>query len=89
MCSENCRIGHSATAKGVSRTAKQKITHAEYKSVLLTSGTTMTSAQSIRTFNNSLYSVKISKRGLSAYDDKKFILENKIETLSYGHYKLR
>ena len=89
VCNEVCLIGHSAIAKGISRTAKEKTTHNEYKDVLLSSGTTQSSFQSIRTLNNSLYSVKITKRGLSAYDDKKFILDNKIETLSYGHYKLR
>ena len=55
---------------------------------LLTSGTSVVSAQSIRTINNSLYSIKTTKRGLSAYDDKKYILDDKISTLSYGHYKL-
>ena len=88
-CTEKCHVKHSATAKGVSRIAKQKITHQEYNDTLLTSGTTMISAKTIRTFNNNLYSVKIAKRGLSAYDDKKYILDNKIDTLSYGHYKLR
>ena len=75
-CTEKCHIKHSATAKGVSKISKQKITHQEYDT-LLTSGTTMTSAKTIKTFNNSLYSVKITKRGLSAFDDKKYILDNK------------
>ena len=88
LCDENCRNGHSATAKGVPRVAKQKIAHQDYKDVLLTSGTSMVSAQSIRTINNSLYSIKTTKRGLSAYDDKKYTLDDKISTLSYGHYKL-
>ena len=88
LCDENCQNGHSATAKGVPRVAKQKIAHQDYKDVLLTSGTSMVSAQSIRTINNSLYSIKTTKRGLSAYDDKKYILDDKISTLSYGHYKL-
>ena len=34
------------------------------------------------------YSIEINKRGLSSYDDKKHILDNGIETLSYGHYKI-
>ena len=88
LCDENCRNGHSATAKGVPRVAKQKIAHQDYKDVLLTSGTSMVSAQSIRTINNSLYGIKTTNRGLSAYDDKKYILDDKICTLSYGHYKL-
>lgn len=86
---DNCSIGHSAIAKGVPKVAKKKIKHDEFRNVLLNSGTTMTTAKTIRTFNNKLFSVSISKRGLSSYDDKKYILNDKITTLSYGHYSLR
>ena len=88
VCDSGCQYGHSATAKGVSAVSKRKTTHEDYKSVLLNSGTTSTSSNAIRALNNSMYSVKIRKRGLSAYDDKKYILKNKINTLSYGHYRL-
>ena len=30
----------------------------------------------------------LKKRALSAFDDKKYILGNGVETLSYGHYKI-
>eukprot|EP00116_Pleurobrachia_bachei_P015963 sb/3476225/ len=88
-CSPECGIGHSARAKGVSSTAKKRITHEDYIQTLLTRGTTMTKSRAIRTLNNELYSVDICKRGLSAFDDKKFILNDGISTLSYGHYKLK
>ena len=88
VCGSGCQYGHSATAKGVSTVSKRKTTHVDYKSVLVNSGTTTTSSNAIRTLNNSMYSVNIRKRGLSAYDDKKYILNNKINTLSYGHYRL-
>ena len=74
-------------AKGVSTVSKRKMTHVDYKSVLLNSGTTTTSSNAMRTLNNSMYSVHIRKLRLSAYDDKKYILNNKINTLSYGHYR--
>ena len=85
----SCSTNHFATAKGVPGNAKKKITHEDYKSVLMNLGTNMTTSKTIRTFNNKLYSVRITKRGLSAYDDKKFILEDKVSTLSYGHFRLR
>ena len=89
MCGSNCEIGHSARAKGVSSTAKRRITHEEYKNTLFEGGVTTARSRAIRTLNNNLYSVDISKRALSAFDDKKFILEDGISTLSYGHYKLK
>eukprot|EP00116_Pleurobrachia_bachei_P000372 sb/3460634/ len=89
LCVPECEMGHSARAKGVSSTAKKHITHEDYKRTLFERGTTMTKSRAIRTLNNELYSVEICKRGLSAFDDKKFILEDGISTLSYGHYKLK
>ena len=35
-----------------------------------------------------IYSVVVQKRGLSGFDDKKFILDDGISTLSYGHKQL-
>ena len=87
-CDSKCFIGHSATAKGVPESAKKFITHDHYRNVLETHGTTVTSAKSIRSFGHNLYSIAIRKRGLSSFDDKKYILDNGIEMLSYGHYKL-
>ena len=49
----------------------------------------MTTARTIRAYNHKLYSIVINKRGLSAYDDKKYVMENGIDTCSYGHYKLQ
>ena len=89
LCVPECEMGHSARAKGVSNTAKKHITHEDYKRTLFDRGTTTTRSRAIRTLNNELYSVEICKRGLSAFDDKKFILQDGISTLSYGHYKLK
>ena len=89
VCDPECEIGHSARAKGVSSTAKRQITHEDYKRTLFEKGVTTARSRAIRTLKNNLYSVDICKRALSAFDDKKFILDDGVNTLSYGHYKLR
>ena len=35
-----------------------------------------------------MYTVEQNKNALSAYDDKRFVLENGVNTLSWGHYKI-
>ncbi len=40
----------------------------------------------IRSENHSLVIVRLNKIGLSAYDDKRYILSDGIHSLSYGHY---
>ncbi len=88
-CSAVCFRGHHVTAKGVKKVAQRGISHADYREVLEKQSTTMTSCRTIRSFNHNLYSISIKKRGLSSFDDKKFILDNGISTLSYGHYRIK
>jgi len=45
--------------------------------------------QAIRSIKNQLYTVEGEKRGLSAFDDKFYILDDGISTVPYGYYKLK
>lgn len=87
-CIKSCFVGHKVTAKGITKTAQKKISHEDYREVLKKQSTTMTSSRTIRSFNHNLYSISIKKRGLSSFDDKKYILNDGITTLSYGHYEI-
>ena len=87
-CTEKCFNGHTAIAKGITRASKKSISHDDYREVLDSRSTTMSTARTIRSFNHKLYSIVIQKRGLSAYDDKKYILDDGINTLSYGHCRI-
>jgi len=42
-----------------------------------------------RTEKHDLYTVKLNKKALSAYDDRQFVLENCINTLAWGIIKHR
>ena len=88
VCTVGCHTGGSITAKGITKTAQKAISHDDYKMVLNERVTTMTTIKSIRSINHKLYSISIRKRGLSCFDDKKFLLDDGISTLSYGHFKL-
>ena len=92
MCDRSCTVGSSIT--GITKAAQKCITHENYRECLefrndMTSkGNSMSTVRSIRSYGHNLYSISIRKRGLSAFDDKKFIKENGIETLSYGHFRI-
>jgi len=87
-CTSSCSIGHSVVAKGIAKTAQRKIRHEDYRRVLSTQCTTITKSQTIRAYGNKIYSFVVQKRGLSGFDDKKFILDDGISTISYGHKQL-
>ena len=80
---------HFMAAKGVSKAAQKNISHEDYRSVLEGRGTTSCDMRSIRSFNHKLFTLTINKRCLSAYDDKKFIMEDGVHTLCYGHFRIK
>jgi len=75
-------------AKGVPKVAKKRLSHEDYKAVLLNRSTTTSTFRSIRGVGHVNKTLAFTKKALSAYDDKKFILENGLDCLSYGHYKI-
>ena len=76
------------TAKGITAAAQKLLTHEDYRSVLVSRKAMNVDVRSIRSFNHKLFTISVNKKGLSAYDDKKFILSNGIDALSYGHYRI-
>lgn len=42
----------------------------------------------IRSFGHQLYNVELNKLGLSPFDDKRYLLDDGITSLAYGHYKI-
>lgn len=43
---------------------------------------------SFRSYKHKVKTITTSKLALNRYDDKRFILENRIDTLPWGHYRI-
>ena len=75
------------TAKGIKKNIiKGNIKHEDYKKVLFENEQMQHTMKTIRSERHELGSYEINKISLSCFDDKRYISENGINSLSYGHY---
>ena len=75
--------------KGIKKSVVRKdISHEDYKECLFSKKTQMRKMNVIRSYKHEIFSETVNKIALSANDDKRIILEDRISTLSYGHYKI-
>ena len=75
--------------KGIKKSVVRKdISHEDYKECLFSKKPQMRKMNVIRSRRHEIFSETVNKIALSANDDKRIILEDRISTLSYGHYKI-
>lgn len=75
--------------KGIKKAVVKQIDFDEYKRTL-TGGMNMShSMNTIRQYDHHIYSISSEKTSLSALDNKRYILEDGVTTLPYGHYSLQ
>ena len=80
--------GHKKkTAKGISKRVTDCLRHKEYRQALYSENSTMLTMQQIRSMKHDMFTISLRKTGLSPYDDKRYVLNDKITTLAYDHYK--
>ena len=73
-------------AKGVKKSeVKKNFKHLMYKNILFNKERQSAKFNNIRSENHTLYTIEINKVGLSAYDNKRYILDDGITTLPYSH----
>lgn len=76
-------------AKGVKRSLVSKtLRYGDFETTLRTETSRHDQMNFIRSHRHEIYSVTLNKRSLSCFDDKRFILDNGIDTLAYGHYRI-
>ena len=76
-------------AKGVSKaTVKKDLRFEMYKRTLFNETVQYSSMYSIRSHSHELYGESMNKCSLSAFDDKRYLLDSK-KSLAYGHYKIQ
>ncbi|CAK1598078.1 unnamed protein product [Parnassius mnemosyne] len=78
-----------AKAKGVNKCITKKMTMNSYKSSLFNKKVQYYSMLRFKSIKHTIFTQKLNKIGLSYNDTKRHILDNNIETLAWGHYKLR
>ena len=76
-------------AKGIKKNVVAKeIKHNNYLEILQGKTKNRYKMNMIRSKNHILNTCEVNKIGLSCYDDKRYILDDGISTLAYGHYKI-
>ncbi len=79
----------SKRAKGIAYSVtKNDLRHEMYNNTLETKGRMYSRMNAIRSIKHQLYTITMNKISLSAYDDKRYILNDGITSHAYGHYKL-
>ena len=80
----------SKKCKGVKKqVVENSITHEDYKTCLTTGKEQYRKQNILRSYNHDVYTEEVNKIALSATDDKRYILEDGMHTLSWGHYKIK
>ena len=75
--------------KGVKKgTVEKSITDNDYEQCLFTEKKQLRSMNVIRSYKHEIYTEAVNKVALSPDDDKRYILENKIDTYAWGHHKI-
>lgn len=76
-------------AKGVKKCVLNKeISFNDFLDCLQNNCTVVKCQNSIRSKLHNVFTVRQKKVALSPFDNKRYILENKIDTLPWGHYKI-
>jgi len=76
-------------AKGIKKNvAENKLRHEMYHDALFLKNHYLTEQMHIISKDHEIFTQKVLKLSLHAFDDKRFILNNNIETKAFGHYKI-
>ena len=82
-----CNDEEIKTAKGIKTPViKKRLRHSMYKDALMYEHVTTETMNTIRSYKHQLYTEAVNKQALSAYDDKRYVLDDKIHTRAHGHY---
>jgi len=76
-------------AKGIKKSyVKKKVRHDQFLVVLKTLTSTPSTFRTFQSKNHVLRTVEINKTCLNAFDNKRYILEDDVGTLAYGHFMI-
>ena len=76
--------GEKKSAKGVTKLVQQQLTHDRFKETLSSGRLIRMQNHRIASSSHQLHTVTIIKVSLNAFDDKRYILDDGIDTLPFG-----
>ena len=75
--------------KGVKKqVVESSITHEDYKTCLRTGKEQLRKQNILRSYEHEVFTEEVNKIALSALDDKRYILNDGIHTLAWGHHRI-
>ena len=81
--------GNVRTCKGISKSVKEVVfRHEMYKECLMNVELRTDKVLRIGSELHQIYTYNFSKISLSPFDDKRYVLDDRINTLAYGHYAI-
>ena len=84
---------HKMTCKGIKKSVcKKEISHNDFVSCNANTDEPIERNHTIKLINSKkhqLYSIEQSKKGINCMDKKRFILDSNIDTLPFGHFKIK
>ena len=81
--------GVKQRAKGIQKSVKKTLHHDLFKSCLFDNQSERKSMTQLRSTNHQIVVNRMKKIALSCFDDKRYLLEDGLRSLAYGHYSLR
>ena len=81
----NASVVEKQRCKGIQRAAQKKLKHADYLEQLHRPAENSLVNRRIGSKLHQLYTWEAKKRGLCAFDDKRFLLEDGVRSLAFGH----
>ena len=89
LCSIQFEGGVRHSAKGVQKSVKKTLNHELFKECLLKKGKVKRFMTQLRSKDHQIVVSRVHKVALSSYDDKRYLLNDGIHSLAYGHYKIK
>ena len=74
--------------KGITSSASRALRHYDYKEQLDTPHENYLTNRRLGSKLHKIYAISCEKRGLCSFDDKRFLLDDGIHSLAYGHYSI-
>lgn len=82
-------VKEKKTCKGVKKSVLQKdIEFAHYKDILDKNTVMYNTMKTFRSYNHQIYTIESEKLSLSAFDDKRQLIDGSYETMAHGHYAI-